>query len=321
MKVSIAMTTYNGASYLEQQLDSFLCQERLPDQLVVCDDGSVDNTIKILEEFAERAPFQVFIGINDVNLGYVKNFEKAISLCDGDIIFFSDQDDVWLKNKISDVCAQFHDNPAMVAITNDQWITDENLTPTKYTKLWNTRRLGLPDGWFVTGCCSAITKTWVNVALPIPDFIPGHDVWINRLADFMNVRLIHDVPLQYYRRHEKNTSSADTSSKSGVSKFRLFLRYGFAPADEGWEKRVKDLDAYKKRIEERIDLLKEIVDDGSIDKALCHIELNSFNLKTRIKIVKKPLLIRFFYICYWYKKGLYSYFSGIKSAIKDAVRR
>ena len=79
MKISIAMTTFNGSKYLHQQLSSFLIQDYLPDELIICDDGSSDNTMEILKEFSESAPFSVKIFKNKTNLGFTKNFEKILS--------------------------------------------------------------------------------------------------------------------------------------------------------------------------------------------------------------------------------------------------
>ncbi len=86
---------------LEPQLASLLAQTRLPDELVACDDGSTDGTVSILEAFARRAPFPVRIERNDVRLRSTRNFEKAIGLCTGDLIATSDQDDVWLPEKLA----------------------------------------------------------------------------------------------------------------------------------------------------------------------------------------------------------------------------
>ena len=99
-KISIALATYNGAAYLKEQLESYCSQTQLPDELVVCDDCSTDETIRILEKFIQDAPFEVQICKNQINLGVTKNFEKAVSLCTGDYIFLSDQDDIWLADKI-----------------------------------------------------------------------------------------------------------------------------------------------------------------------------------------------------------------------------
>src|SRR5215207_2518174 len=100
VRISIALCTYNGEQYLQQQLDSFVAQSRPPDELVVCDDRSTDRTVPIVEDFAKRAPFRVELVINETNLGSTRNFEKAIGLCTGDIIFLADQDDVWLPEKL-----------------------------------------------------------------------------------------------------------------------------------------------------------------------------------------------------------------------------
>ena len=78
MKVSIAMCTYNGAPFLREQLDSLVAQCRLPDEVVICDDASNDETVQILEEFSRTAPFQVKLSVNRTNLGVIKNFENAI---------------------------------------------------------------------------------------------------------------------------------------------------------------------------------------------------------------------------------------------------
>jgi len=98
--ISIVMTTYNGERFLKEQLDSFLWQTRLPDELVVCDDGSTDRTLDILENFARTAPFPVKIFRNPQRLGFSKNFEKASLMCSGDLVAFSDQDDIWLPEKL-----------------------------------------------------------------------------------------------------------------------------------------------------------------------------------------------------------------------------
>jgi len=92
--ISVALCTYNGELYLREQLESILKQTFPPDEIIICDDGSTDTTIKILEEFRRKSFIPVKVYYNKENLGVSKNFEKAISLCSGDIIFLSDQDDV-----------------------------------------------------------------------------------------------------------------------------------------------------------------------------------------------------------------------------------
>lgn len=128
IKVSVAMATYNGSKYLNQQLDSLASQDYLPFELVVCDDNSSDDTIAILTHFARRAPFPVFIHKNSSNIGPIANFFKAISYCSGDWISFCDQDDVWLKHKIHDVVIAVQSNPNCICVFQYASLTNASLS-------------------------------------------------------------------------------------------------------------------------------------------------------------------------------------------------
>lgn len=112
MRVSIALCTFNGARYLSEQLASFVTQERLPDEVVVCDDRSTDATPALLERFAQDAPFAVRQVHNPENLGYRRNFAQAMDLCTGDLIALSDQDDVWYPGKLRVLEQAMAANPA-----------------------------------------------------------------------------------------------------------------------------------------------------------------------------------------------------------------
>ena len=137
LKVSVAMCTYNGERYVEEQLMSFAAQTRLPDEIVICDDGSADDTIKIASEISEHLPFPVRIYENSENLGVTKNFEKALQLCVGDIIFFSDQDDILMPEKIETIIEEFRNEPDIGYVFSDARIVDEALHPLGYT-MWET---------------------------------------------------------------------------------------------------------------------------------------------------------------------------------------
>ena len=97
--ISIAMATYNGEKYLAEQLDSILAQTVQDFELIVCDDCSSDSTAEILSRYAEKDS-RIKIFVNEKNLGFVKNFEKAVSLCSGEYIALSDQDDVWFAGHL-----------------------------------------------------------------------------------------------------------------------------------------------------------------------------------------------------------------------------
>jgi glycosyltransferase involved in cell wall biosynthesis len=101
LTLSVAMAACNGEKFLEDQLFSIARQTRLPDETPISDDGSTDATMAILERFAWNSPFPVRVYRNRVSLGYRDHFFKAASLCQGDLIAFSDQDDVWLENRLT----------------------------------------------------------------------------------------------------------------------------------------------------------------------------------------------------------------------------
>src|SRR5215212_2843702 len=100
MKISVAMCTYNGAEFLSAQLQSIMAQSRPPDEIIICDDVSIDTTRSLLRQFATESSIPITLHFNDQNLGSTKNFEQAITLCTGDVIALSDQDDVWRTDKL-----------------------------------------------------------------------------------------------------------------------------------------------------------------------------------------------------------------------------
>src|SRR5438876_11483502 len=110
MRISVALATYQGEQFLPEQLDSYLNQTRLPDELCVSDDGSGDGTIQIIEEFRRRAPFPVRLVAPAERLGSNRNFEHAATNCTGDVILFSDQDDVWLRRHMEQLVTPSEDD-------------------------------------------------------------------------------------------------------------------------------------------------------------------------------------------------------------------
>jgi len=207
MKISIAMASYNGAEYISEQLESFLRQTRLPDEVVITDDCSDDGTVKIIEEFAQSAPFDVRLYLNDHNLGYAGNFNKSLSLTTGDLVFLCDQDDVWFPEKIEIMERFSQEKEDFLIYMNDARLTNMSLTPSKYTKLNQIKMAGLPHSSFVMGCCCAIRRELLDIFLPIPSKLKAHDNWLVGIADDLGLKAINPVVLQYYRRHENNSSN------------------------------------------------------------------------------------------------------------------
>jgi len=320
MKISIAMATYNGAKYLQEQLDSFVNQTRKPDELVVCDDGSTDETLDVLEKFKKESPFAVRIYQNESNLGYIKNFDKALALCSGDIVFLSDQDDVWLPEKLEIIEQDFVKNSEVMVVLNDQIITDDSLMSTGSSTLGNIRLMGFNDSWHSAGCCTTVRKIFLDIICPIPNEAHGHDGWINTLSEALNVRLVIDSKLQYYRRHNVNTSNSIATRTSQVSSFDVVKEYGLKDVTQGWRRQIDLCEKYKQRLIDKTKILEKLNLKQSKDKALEELSKKIISLEHRILIVSKPRWRRIVFVIRFWFDGGYGHFSGWKSVIKDILR-
>lgn len=216
VRVSVALCTYQGEMYLEEQLDSIAWQTRLPDELIVCDDGSSDDTRRIVRRFQSRAPFVIRLVNNEVRLGPTKNFEKAISLCAGDFIFLADQDDVWHRGKLSALASELEGSPEVGAVFCDADVMDERLVSQGPT-LWEIIGFtpALQKRFITRGALSVLMKRNVisgmtmgfrarfrDLVLPMPaEWF--HDCWIPLLIGA--VAKVAMVPRQLvkYRQHPK----------------------------------------------------------------------------------------------------------------------
>jgi glycosyltransferase involved in cell wall biosynthesis len=217
LSLSIALATYNGERYLAEQLDSITRQTRLPDELVISDDASVDTTRAIVLDFARHASFPVRLLINSERLGSTRNFEVAISACDGDIIFLCDQDDVWYPDKIALIEKRFMDDPGVGVVFTDADVVDQNLHPLGLC-LWEAVRFRPPEQiqveagdafsvllrrYVVTGATMAFRSRYRDLLLPIPD-IWVHDAWIAMLMGATSNLAALPTPLIAYRQHGAN---------------------------------------------------------------------------------------------------------------------
>ena len=129
MKISVALCTFNAAAFLQQQLDSLFAQSCKIDELIICDNHSSDATIQIIKEYEKLYPGIIHLFQNPINMGFNRNFEKAISLTSGDFIFTSDADDIWLPHKIETILKKFDAYPAAYLIFSDAHLIDANNNP------------------------------------------------------------------------------------------------------------------------------------------------------------------------------------------------
>lgn len=215
--VSVAVTTYNGERYIREQLDSIVNQTYKNIEIIVCDDCSTDDTLKILKEYETKYGIQIFT--NDKNIGYIKNYEKVISKCNGEYIALSDQDDVWISNKIQLLINNIFDSPL---IMSDAYVVDKNksLISDSFLKYQNIDVPKYKEQFvyllfrnFATGCTMLFHKDLLNNAIPFPEKIP-HDWWIALNASIHGRIEIIKKPLILYRQHDNNTIGAIKYSKS-----------------------------------------------------------------------------------------------------------
>lgn len=216
LTISIAMCTYNGEKFLKEQLESIASQSRLPDELIVCDDYSSDRSSRIVERFSASVPFPVRVFKNLANMGSTKNFEQAITLCDGDIIALSDQDDIWRNDKLQLIEDIFNSFQHVGAVFSNGNIVSEDLSFLEHT-LWDTynfkylkRKKFLNGQAFeillnhnvITGATMAFRSCFRVGILPISPFWI-HDSWIALLFSIIsNIKFIEE-PLIQYRQHSK----------------------------------------------------------------------------------------------------------------------
>lgn len=324
MKISIAMATYNGGAHLAEQLASFVAQTRRPDELVVCDDGSTDATPQIIRAFAGTAPFPVRLEINPRNLGFAQNFGRALSLTTGDLVFMSDQDDVWLETKIARMVALAEAAPAKACFLNDALLADGALTPTGGTRRGQIRAAGRPETAFVMGCCTAVRRALLDIALPIPAASPSHDNWLVELADLLGQTVRIDEALQYYRRHGGNVSSflAASPERAGPAE-RLRQRaerlWKQARSSANLERERTFLRAQAARLAERQDACAQLVGPKALRRIAATLDRRLEVLDGRMAARRMPATARPAAILTLWRRGAYRVSGGIAGLLKDTL--
>lgn len=210
------MCSYNGEKFIGDQLKSMIDQIRPPDEIIICDDGSTDNTIGIIRSIVNSTTVPVSVIQNKNNLGVTKNFEQAVSITTGDIIFLSDQDDVWFKDKINTMIEPFVNDKDVIMSYHDAHIVDKDLKSKgfsifddrSYLKLGQQRKIeNIIEDVGTKGSTMAFRSTIKNEILPFGDLILwSHDYWISTIAHSIGKVIPINKPLMYYRIHENNVS-------------------------------------------------------------------------------------------------------------------
>lgn len=225
--ISVCMATYNGEKYIKEQIDSILCQIGEEDELIISDDGSTDNTISLVEQtYADR---RIKIVYNEGNHGYTPNFYNALKHAKGDYIFLSDQDDVWLPNKVETVInalqnANFVHSDAVIVDDKLHIINESHDEANKVKRgfipnLLRSRYLG---------CCMAFDRKVLESLFPVPCYTNDypHDLWIALVAEYYFTTTKIDKPLILYRRHGGNASDGGNAQNTGIINYisKVFIR-------------------------------------------------------------------------------------------------
>lgn len=208
LTISVCMAAYNGANFIGEQIASILPQLGDNDEFVIVDDASTDNTTAIIEDFRDE---RIRIVYHERNQGVIRTFSRALQEAKGEIIFLTDQDDIWKVDKVAKFLEIFRHHPEITVAMSDLVIIDA------FGKVTSGPRFGskkFHQGVLhnlvrnqYQGSAMAIRRSILEYCLPIPDEIPLHDVWIGLVNQLIGKAGFINEPLLFYRRHGSNDSS------------------------------------------------------------------------------------------------------------------
>jgi len=221
MRIGTAIALYNGKRFLKDQIDSLLAQTRKPDVIVCCDDGSTDGTLEWLRTYAAQIGHsdRFVLVQNEKNLGYAQNFYKAIDLCDADIVFLCDQDDVWHTEKIERMCSVLEENPNLHLISCAHDIIDSDgstLKSARYSQKSGPVELRtVAEKEVVTyfvwpGMTMALRKDfWNKIRSDAVSIDAPHDRVLGLLAASQGAMAFYDRVLCSHRLHTSNSGGEE----------------------------------------------------------------------------------------------------------------
>ncbi len=336
MRISVALATYQGERFLGPQLASIGSQTRRPDELVVCDDGSTDATVRMVSEFARRSPFPVELQIQRQRLGPARNFERAIEHCSGELIALSDQDDVWESRKLEmleramgrqgDPGLVFSDGEIVDAGARSLSVTcweSIGLTPRQLRAIESGRAFRAfvtrqrQVGGTVPGATVAFRSRYRELALPFPEVIPMsgkgflHDSWIVLLVAAVSEVVAVPKPLVRYRRHDAQQVGMRPERKP-ARPTPLLTAPGSIRGPSGSHHSRLWLNALYERLRARRGVFGGDEAISLLDKWLHHLDVRAHLPGNRFRRV--PTIVREL------STGRYrAYSSGMRSAARDLL--
>lgn len=244
--ISVCMATYNGSLFIEEQIRSILAELSAADELLIADDGSSDNTLEIIRSIADK---RICVLESAGHLGPIRNFERVLTQASGEIVFLSDQDDVWYAGKISACMRELNDCTLVVhnadilshgKISSPTFFARRNSGPGFFKNIFKNSYMG---------CCMAFRRELLNFALPFPKNLPMHDQWLGLCAEHIGSVRFLKKSLISYRVHAGNATHSAVPGR--VSTFqRIIWRWNLL-----WALSLRFLyRAFPKRLVQRLPL-------------------------------------------------------------------
>jgi glycosyltransferase involved in cell wall biosynthesis len=310
MKISVALCTYNGDLFLKKQIDSILNQTLKVDEIVVCDDGSTDDTISILKKYEEIYPELFKIYQNEVNLRSNKNFEKAISLCTGDYIFLSDQDDLWQNDKVEKTLELFKNNPTAEGVFSNATLVDDNdeiifenislwdsvyFFEDKMKKPIDLNKLLLLKGNFLTGATLCIKKEVKDFCFPFKTIENTflHDEWFAYILSKRNSLFYTTEHLISYRIHS-NQQMGVGNIKKNAEKIKSYPKNIEIILGITEPKTFKEYKVLTRTLFNQYQKYKDLNDEGNFNSKEIEIKLLNYFIEADLKLKKANPILYFF---------------------------
>lgn len=233
LKVSVALAVYNGEQYITALLQSLKNQIRKPDEIVIVDDKSTDSSVEIVKRFIEENELDWRLIENKENLGYRKNFRKAISLTSGDLVFLCDQDDVWCEDKIESITGIFTQHSDILSVNSSFTVIDGDGHDDPLTEKRGTDNYGMLPKRFHNpfgrvrlpaifhrnispGCTMAVRRELADDYVRLTKCELPHDYELNLMAAAKHSLYFYNVPLIKYRIHSSNTIGLSVRQQSRI---------------------------------------------------------------------------------------------------------
>lgn len=328
--LSVALCTYNGERWIGQLLRSIAEQTRPPDELVIQDDGSDDETIRIIEDFTNGAPFEVRLAQNATRLGSTANFAVALERSRGQFIALSDQDDIWYPTKLERLVGELELDPTVTMVLSDADLIDEDGRRLN-RRLWDSRMVArtlrrnavvserlLARRALTTGCTMVIRRRALAAALPFPAALKDpvapmrHDRWISLIAAAVGTVRAVPEPLLAFRVHQSQETGVLTGAQASLSFGRAVVdatTVRLSEDDRGHLIRALQLDSAAQRADEVGDF-EEAATLRSVANHLRHRSRGSDPTPRRLKAIWSEA-----------KQGGYGWDQlGVAAAAGDAVR-